>query len=167
MWEYGCAPFTNSLPWREGGAVVAHSGTEALCQSYRNDLWTKVPAHPKEQVTARGCFLFLPKPVLKGGRDKQAVPSCSLSPVQAMFDCKQHWRPGRLFVHHWTCISFGTDQEINGWCSKRFGAGNFPISLNWNSETSHLGLVLLLGSIYNKLPLFQPDTRLQSNLYCL
>lgn len=70
--------------------MVAYSDTEALCQGNRNDLWTKVPAHPKEQMIVRGCFLFLPKPVVRGGGDEQAVPSCSLSPVQAMFDCNQH-----------------------------------------------------------------------------
>lgn len=70
--------------------MVAYSETEALCQSNRNDLWTKVPAHPKEQVIVRDCFLFLPKPVVKGGRDEQAMPNCSLSPLQAMFDYKQH-----------------------------------------------------------------------------
>lgn len=59
-------------------------------------------------------LLFLPKPVVEGGRDEPAMPNCSLSPLQAMFDCKQHWRPGRLFVHHWMCISFGTDQERIG-----------------------------------------------------
>lgn len=114
MCLYCCVPFTNGLPWREGGTVVAFSETEALSQSNRNDLWTKVHPHPKEQVIVRGCFCFLPKPVVEGGGDERAMPNCSLSPVQAMLDCIQHWRPGRPFVHHWTCISFGTEQEMTG-----------------------------------------------------
>lgn len=70
--------------------MVAFSETEALSQSNRNDLWTKVRPQPKEQVIVRGCFRFLPKPVVKGGGDEQAMPNCSLSPVQAMLDCIQH-----------------------------------------------------------------------------
>lgn len=115
MCEYCFAPMTNGLPWREGGTAVADSGTEALCQSNRNDLWTKDPAYLKDhlpEVIVRGWFLFLPKPVVEGGEDEQAMPNWSLPPVQAMFDSKQPWRPGRVFVHHWMCNSFGIEQKM-------------------------------------------------------
>lgn len=69
--------------------MMAYSETGALCPSNRNDLWTEVHADPKEQVIVRGSFWFLPKPVVKGGREGQAMPDCWLPHVQAMLDCKQ------------------------------------------------------------------------------
>lgn len=97
--QYCCVPFTNGLFWRKRGRVVPYSETGALYQSNRNDLWTEVHAHPKEQVIVRGFFWFLPKPVVKGGAEEQAMPNCWLPHMHAMLDCKQGGGPCRLFVH--------------------------------------------------------------------
>lgn len=59
--------------------------TGALCQTYRNDLWTEVHAHPKEQVIVGDSFLFLPKLVFKGGWEK-VMPNCWLSHVLEMLN---------------------------------------------------------------------------------
>ena len=60
--------------------------TGALCQSSRNNLWTEDHAHLKEQLIVKGSFLFLPKPVIKGGGEEQVMPNYWLPHVQAMLD---------------------------------------------------------------------------------
>lgn len=121
--QYCWLPFINGLCWRDSGRVVVWSETGALCQSNINYLWTEVHAHPKEQVIVSGSFWFLPKSVVKGGGEEQAMPNRWLPHVQASVRLQtelekslQNVGPG---------ISIGTGQEMTG-ASKSFGAGHFP-----------------------------------------
>lgn len=108
--------------------MVAYSETGALCQSNRNDLWTEVHAHPKEQVIVRVSFLFLPKPVFKSGGEEQAMPNCWLS-CAGNVSLQKRLRKWQIFCpslqSSGPCIHIGTEQEMTG-ASKSFGAGHFP-----------------------------------------
>lgn len=137
-------PFTNGLCWRDGGRVVVWSEAGALCQSNRNDLWTEVHARPKEQVIVSGSFWFLPKSVVKGGGEEQAMPNRWLPPVQASVRLQTELEKSAKcwpMHQHW-------HRAGNDWCQQKFWSRSFPQwtkGLDWNSGTSHLGVVLLLG----------------------
>lgn len=147
--------------WHSGG-LLRDRGTVPKQQKWFMDEGP-CPAHPEEQVIARDCSFCLSLLSKVVGMNRQCQTALCLLCRQCL--TVNNTEDLADFLSITGCASV-LAQTRKGLVQQKFG-GHFLISLNWNSGTSRLGLVLLLGNTYIELPLFQPDTRLQCNLYYL